>query len=55
MPIGISRFQILIAYNCMVCFQYSGDFENDHFNSLLDHFLKCEENNDNNLQNASLM
>jgi len=34
MTIGISWFQILIAYNCMVCFQYSGDFENDHFNSV---------------------
>jgi len=39
----------------MVSFQYSGDFQNDHFNSLLDYFLKCEYNNDNILHDASLM
>jgi len=51
--IGISRFQILTAYNYMIWFQYSGNVENDHFNSLSDDSWKCEKCNWNILQYAS--
>ena len=53
--IGISRFEILTFYNCMICFQYSGNVKNDDFNSLSDYIWKCEKRNWNILQYVSFV
>jgi len=40
--IWISRFEIPTAYNCMICFQNSGNVENEHLNWWQEYFSQYE-------------